>query len=110
MEDKLISVGGVDYYITPSFKNIKRVQDRLGEKIFTTARRIYGQQYGPDDVATILWCMIDGKPKEIPDFDDFAEAVFCEGFTNFLEVIVEILEMILTGGDEKKKAAGEVSR
>ena len=110
MDDKLLTVGGVDYYLTPSFKNLKRIQDRLGEKIFTTARRIYAQQYGPDDIATILWCMIDGKPKEIPEFDDFAESIFRCGFTNFLEPVVELLDMILTGGEEKKKEAGEGNR
>jgi hypothetical protein len=105
--DKMINVGGKDYILEPSFKNLKRMQLKLGERFMATVHRLSVGDYGPEDVATILWCLID--PSEKIDLDDFSEKVFEDGFVKHYVNIVEIFTGIITemsggeGADDGKK-------
>ena len=105
MEDRIISVGGKEYILTPTFSNLKRLEMRLREKFMKTASRLATQNYGVEDIATILYCLID--PDEKINFDKFAEDIFKDGFNNYFVTIVEIFESIMNAGSKEESEGKE---
>ena len=103
MEEKIISIGEKDYILFPSFRNIKRLQTRLGgERFIATGRRLVAQNYGPEDICIILFCLIDENEKV--KYDKFAEDVFRDGFNKFYPLVVNIFADVMSVGTSDEVA------
>lgn len=99
-EEKVIKVKNKEYFLIPSFRNIKRLEIRLrGEKLLTTGKRLVNQDIGPYDIVDILYCFIDESEKV--DYDKFADGIEEEGFYSFSPLILEMFTDMLNRGSEK---------
>ena len=105
MDDKIVKIGGKEYILSPTFSNLKRIEMRLKEKFMKTASRLATQNFGPEDIAVILYCLID--PEEKINFDKFCEDIFSGGFNNYFVVIVDIFESIMNAGTEEMSEGKE---
>lgn len=101
MDEKIIQIKDKEYILVPSFANLKKLELRTKERFMKTAHRITVQDYGPDDIATILYCLIDVDPKERPNYEEFAEAVFQHGFMALTSVVSEIFVDIISAGQKE---------
>lgn len=104
MDEKIIEIGGKEYILSPTFANLKKLELRTKERFMKTASRLASQDFGPDDIATIVYCLMDVESKDKPNYDDFAQAVFEQGFMSVCAVCTEIFtEIITAGGKDSKK-------
>lgn len=107
MEDKILTIGGKEYILSPTFSNLKRMEMRLREKFMKTASRLATQNYGPEDIATIIFCLIDSDEKV--NFDKLCDDVFLGGFNNYYVDVVSIFESIINAGSKDEgKETGNV--
>lgn len=109
IEEKIIKVKDKEYFLIPDFRNIKRLEIRLGgEKVLATAKRLVNQDYGPYDIVDIIYCFIDESEKV--DYDKLAKGIEEEGWYSFSSILIELFTDMLNRGSKEVKENPQVNK
>jgi len=114
MSEVIVKIDGVECFLIPSFKNLRMLEVRTGERLLKIARRFIGSDYGVDDIAQVLYCLCDLKTEQKGTYEEFAEKVFVAGFMKYAKPVSDCLAQALTYGSEDSEGgnpkAGEPAR
>ena len=94
MEEKIIKLGKDELILTPSFRALRTIEIRTGEKFLEYINRFVQGRYGVDDIAIALYAFSSDKRP----YDEFAEEVFREGFMRYVPILTEIFTDIINAG------------
>ena len=102
-----IKLGGKTYTIKASTLAIAEIRDRTGVPLGKLVRDLGEGNYGPDDVAKVIYSLLLGGGNKSLSFDQVYELIMKEGFTKFLPNILHFVKITYNPSGEEATKGNE---